>query len=396
MLTTKGIIESVEKAGTYIQYKVRLPLFHEVDGVSVVTNSELPVAIYPLPPHMGETMLSVGDIVECSLEDGSLDNIVILGLIPETPKDSPYKGSNNTASKTVIKQVETLQVWEKGKAVLPLNTMVRTDDGTSPKLIDNPDSKRNYVNGKEIATLKGITTFNRPIVELIKELQESVEYLMSLTEVEVHCEELSVGESSIQGKQDETPSTESYEHVAFIGDSRIDEMKRRSSENKQLPQGVQFITKWGEGWDWFNETAIPEFNSIKSGITDCLIHLGGNDVYKEGAWEEEWNPSYRSTQFADKIKELAQQNPGIRFYFVTCGIVDASYIREGRNWQQFNEGINTFDNLMKQKLNGCSIGIIDYRTYLGTEFETTDGIHYTDQTTDRLFKWVMEHVFRGG
>ena len=54
MITTKGIIEDivVDKNTKVVQYRIRIPMFHEIEGSSEISTKELPLAIYPLPPHM--------------------------------------------------------------------------------------------------------------------------------------------------------------------------------------------------------------------------------------------------------------------------------------------------------------------------------------------------------
>lgn len=172
MITTKGIVEGivVDKKTKVVQYRVRLPLFHEVDGASPVTTNELPLAIYPLPPHMEGTTLRIGDVVECTLEDGGLDNVVILGMIPSSSTRNTA-GSLQTESKVSMEKVSSLSFDEKGSAILPFNVKIRTDDTTS-ELVDGTD--RNYVTGEELSYLRGLTV---PLPQVIASLQEKIDYL---------------------------------------------------------------------------------------------------------------------------------------------------------------------------------------------------------------------------
>ena len=174
MITTKGIIEDVvrDKSTGVVQYRVRLPLFHEVEGASNVTTKELPLSIYPLPPHMDETILRIGDVVECTLEDGGLDNVIILGMIPHSERRNTY-GSRETESKVVIKEIDTLEVNEKGSAVLPVSIKIRTDDSTKD-LIEG--TERNYVNGEDLSYIRGLTS---PVIQQFQEIKETIDYLES-------------------------------------------------------------------------------------------------------------------------------------------------------------------------------------------------------------------------
>ena len=193
MITTKGIIEKVivDKNTKVIQYRVRLPLFHEVEGSSEISTNDLPLAIYPLPPHMEKTSLRVGDVVECTLEDGGVDNVVILGLVPSSQIRNTA-GSDATESKVVIEQVDSIQFDEKGSVILPFNIKIRTDDATAD-LIDGEG--RNYVNGIDLSYLRGL---DAPLIQTLQKLQETVSYLEeNLLHLEVRAETISDGDTQI-------------------------------------------------------------------------------------------------------------------------------------------------------------------------------------------------------
>lgn len=185
-MTTKGIIERVEVIGGVIQYRVRMPLFHEINGVSNVPTRDLPLAIFALPPHMEKTQLSVGDVVYCSLEDESLDNVIILGLLPSS-KIKDTSGSEETESRVVIEQMDSLSFSKDGSADLPYNTRILIEETDS--FTDRPD--RNYVNSKEISFLKGL---QEPLINSIEKLQETVQYLEdNLLHLEVRATMLKEG-----------------------------------------------------------------------------------------------------------------------------------------------------------------------------------------------------------
>lgn len=171
-MTTKGIIERIEvdKDTKVVQYRVRLPLFHEIEGASNVLTQDLPLAIYPLPPHMEKTGLRVGDVVYCTLEDGTLDNVVILGLLPSASIKNTA-GSRETESKISVEEIDSAVFNEKGSAILPYNIKIRTDNETKD-LIDGEG--RNYVNGEDLSYIRGLT---EPVVQKLTALQTTLDYL---------------------------------------------------------------------------------------------------------------------------------------------------------------------------------------------------------------------------
>lgn len=186
-MTTKGIIEKIEVIDGVVQYRVRMPLFHEITAASKVLTKDLPLAIYPLPPHMEKTHLNIGDVVYCTLEDAALDTVVILGLLPSSRiKDTA--GSEQTESKISMEQVDTISFDKFGTAELPYKTKILVDRDAD-EFIERPD--RNYVNINELACLKGL---KEPLIKSIERLSETVDYLEeNLLRLEVRAEMLKEG-----------------------------------------------------------------------------------------------------------------------------------------------------------------------------------------------------------
>ena len=194
MITTKGIVEDivVDKNTKVVQYRVRMPMFHEIEGSSEISTKELPLAIYPLPPHMEKTTLRIGDVVECTLEDGGLDNVVIVGMIPSSQTKNTA-GSRETESKVVIENADSISIWEKGSAILPYNIKIRTDDATDI-LIDGEG--RNYVNGEDLSYLRGL---NVPLIQTLQKMQETIDYLEdTLLDLEVVVTTIESGTGEVE------------------------------------------------------------------------------------------------------------------------------------------------------------------------------------------------------
>lgn len=204
MITTKGIIEDIvfDKESGVTQYRVRIPMFHEIEGSSELSTHELPLAIYPLPPHMEKTTLRIGDVVECTLEDGSLDTVVIVGMIPSSSIRNTA-GSAETESGVSIENVQSVAFdIQSGSAILPYKIKILTDDETD-NIIDGEG--RNYVNGDDIACIKGL---NEPLIQTIQSLRETLEYLeANLLHLEVRAEMVEEGDTYIPtGSPSATPT----------------------------------------------------------------------------------------------------------------------------------------------------------------------------------------------
>lgn len=188
MITTKGIIESVETVSGITQYRVRMPLFHETKTSSNITTKQLPLAIYPLPPHMEGTVLKVGDVVECSLEDGGLDTIVIHGLIPSSSIQNTA-GSTETESQISMTNVNTISFnMQNGIAELPYKIKILADKDANELVESSNKQLRNYIDGEDLSYLKGL---NAPLIETLTKIQETLDYLertLLRTEVQVFVE----------------------------------------------------------------------------------------------------------------------------------------------------------------------------------------------------------------
>lgn len=151
-MITKAIIEEVNtkvisNENLYV-YTVRLPIFHGYGSTGVPT-TQLPQAVYCVPPHMEQTQLSKDDVVYVAIEDFDLSSIVILGVIPVTSTRG-LSGSAQTRSQVVLNDVQTFGVTREGSVELPFDIKIytSTDDMTIEGI------NRNYVNGTELSYLK--------------------------------------------------------------------------------------------------------------------------------------------------------------------------------------------------------------------------------------------------
>lgn len=190
MITTKGIIEAVEIKGGIAQYRVRMPLFHETKTSSNITTNQLPLAIYPLPPHMESTILRVGDVVMCSLEDGGLDTVVIHGLIPKSIIPNT-NGSDSTESEISVDKVNSVSFdIANGSVELPYKIKIAADENAKEIL---EGREKNYVDGKDLSYIRGL---DAPLVETISKIKEVLDYLEStLIRPEVRVEVIEEGKS---------------------------------------------------------------------------------------------------------------------------------------------------------------------------------------------------------
>lgn len=88
------------------KYQVRVPLIHGISGdASSVPDTQLPEATYCPLPGSQETDLQVGDIVYVCIVDFKFDDLVIIGLVPNSQRVSQ--------SGISLKRVQYLKMDEK-------------------------------------------------------------------------------------------------------------------------------------------------------------------------------------------------------------------------------------------------------------------------------------------
>ena len=139
---------------------------------------------------MEKTTLRIGDVVECTLEDGGLDNVVIIGMIPSSSIRNTA-GSAETESGINIENLQSVAFnIQSGSAILPYKIKILTDDETD-NIVDGEG--RNYINGDDLACIKGL---NEPLIQTLQKLQEALDYLeTNLLHLEVREETIEEGSS---------------------------------------------------------------------------------------------------------------------------------------------------------------------------------------------------------
>lgn len=154
----------------------------------------------------------------------------------------------------------------------------------------------------------------------------------------------------------------------MIGDSRTDMMKDVVENDK-----ITWICEVGMGYKWLRDTALDVLQKQMKGNEDIFIWLGVNDVY---------NISNYISLLNEEVPKWKAQ--GADVYIVAVGQVDKDpYVT--------NEEIEEFNSKMKNEV--ANVKYLDLYSYLKKNgYKTTDGTHYNNETTWKIYRYLMSYV----
>ena len=156
--------------------------------------------------------------------------------------------------------------------------------------------------------------------------------------------------------------------TVMIGASRTD-MMNDVVEN----DNITWICEIGMGYKWFRDTALKTLQEQMNGNEDIFVWLGVNDVY---------NISNYISLLNEEIPKWKAQ--GADVYIVAVGQVTKDpYVT--------NEEIEDFNARMKKEVAGAKYA--DLYSYLKKQgYKTTDGTHYDNETTWKIYRYLMSFV----
>lgn len=156
----------------------------------------------------------------------------------------------------------------------------------------------------------------------------------------------------------------------FVGDSRFVGMDKVCNISDKKNYFV--VAKVSMGYDWLIDEAIPQMNKIRDknkNITswNLVINLGINDLYN-----------------LNKYKDIYDNfSLDYNIYVVSVNPIE-------RHNSITNKDIEEFNSLLKSV--NKSVYIDTYK-YLKTKgYSTTDGLHYTDDTYERIFEFINKSL----
>lgn len=153
----------------------------------------------------------------------------------------------------------------------------------------------------------------------------------------------------------------------FIGDSRFVGMKAAISTN----ENITFIAKTSEGNDYYNNNTSTIYNLDKN--TVIVYELGVNDL--------------NSSACIKNLNDLVSK--GFKnVYFVTVTPVNEEKEKE-YGYTRINSQIENYNSIVINNL-PTGVKVIDSYNYLKSNgIDTTDGLHYTNDTYKKWFDQIF-------
>lgn len=167
-----------------------------------------------------------------------------------------------------------------------------------------------------------------------------------------------------------TQNNQQITKTIFVGDSRTVGMELSVADD---PSDV-WSSKGSMGLSWMKSTGIPNIESeIKSGSA-VVILMGVNDLYKKDQYISYLNEN--SAKWKEK---------GAQVYFVSVNPTEGSY-------SNLNDDIDSFNQKLRSNLTS-NIKYIDCNSYLKSNgFSTTDGLHYTTDTYNKIYNYIKSNL----
>ena len=173
--------------------------------------------------------------------------------------------------------------------------------------------------------------------------------------------------------------------VIIVGDSRMEFIE----DDKEIitPFNFEFVAKSGMKIDWFKNTAIPKVKSIlknKSFNYYIVVNMGVNDLNSEYKGEE------ISKKYFELYSKLAKEYPNIEVYIMSVDPIFENKINKDELKNKFKKKkIKLFNNTIKDELKQSNLDNLYYcNAYNTLQFESEDGLHYTQKTNRKIINYI--------
>lgn len=165
------------------------------------------------------------------------------------------------------------------------------------------------------------------------------------------------------------------EHYIFVGDSRMVGMQSAVADSD-----VRYIAKVGEGYDWMEAEAGPrlrEYLDLRSEVT-VVLALGVNDMGN-------------ISNYISYYQKLVLEYPQTRFYILSVNPLDEKAAAK-YGYKVKESDIIAFNQKLQSVFSATQY--VDSYSYLKNlkSFATVDGLHYTKETYQSLYQFLMPKI----
>ena len=170
--------------------------------------------------------------------------------------------------------------------------------------------------------------------------------------------------------------------VIIIGDSRFKRIVRER-DKYVIPSNFFFIAESAKDIKWFKKEALSQLYKMLDNnyLYHVVINMGVNDIQFTRPFDDDIN-SYKA-----EFKKLIKKYPNVKFYYLSINPIEEDkmnyFYPENR---RTNSEIMFFNNEMhdftiKNNIKYCS-------SFDDVLFNTTDGIHYDEETNQRIINYI--------
>ena len=162
-------------------------------------------------------------------------------------------------------------------------------------------------------------------------------------------------------------SQSNISNLVFVGDSRTVGMQSAVGSNDT------WSGKVSAGLDWMKSSGVPNVEGKIGNGSAVIILMGVNDLYRSDGYISYINE--KASTWASKVAYT---------YFVSVNPTEGSY-------NHLNSDIYSFNQKLKGGLS--NVTYIDTNSYLKSNgFSTTDGLHYTSDTYNKIYNYIKSHL----
>lgn len=164
-----------------------------------------------------------------------------------------------------------------------------------------------------------------------------------------------------------------YSTDVFVGDSRTVAIKNYKTS-------INAIAKSGATYTWL---ASQKSTILQLRNSNIIFWWGANDFVS--------GDTSRAQKYADFFNSIYDSIGAYNtIYVASCGPFASSHMLS-----KYTNELVQFNNAIKSKINS-RIRYLDIYTYLTSNgFNTLDGVHYTTETTSKLYTWIIQQIHGG-
>ena len=167
-----------------------------------------------------------------------------------------------------------------------------------------------------------------------------------------------------------TSQKEDSGHYIWVGDSRTVGMSEAVSSGDN-----DWVGKVSAGYSWFTSDAINQVNQVLDEDSTIVFNFGVNDLGNVD-------------QYISKLNELAKGDWSKAKQIIVMSVNPVDEAKASQNgYSVTNTQIEEFNKKMKSGLEG-GIKFVDTYSQIKDQLGTTDGIHYDNDTYQKLYDMI--------